>query len=340
MRLFLTMTIALMASTASEEDEIREMLDFIELNLLNLLQYGDYPAIYNSSYPRIEECGCYYSPKKIAWGNKIGLECQRGIPGVNVKALPEHDADKCGRLCNDMHGIDAVLFCPPGWTSSCEQGCEPNAEFATVKDRVDFWNATLSAFLLYGSDYIAIKGDHLKQCGCTSKARKIMYGSKIGFFCVMGEDSEALPGCSASSDCLDTDGRRIVTFCPAGHRATCDGCQINLNSTDDDLHGRLEWMTAVTSGIAQNSLSVLSWQPSLEQILGCACKANVEQITYGARVGIVCEIHGVDMIQDSCGPNILCMDDEGKDILHICPQGFKPDCKLGCATPISEKLEL
>jgi len=329
-----------MASIASEEgseDDIREMLNFVELNLMNLLQYGNYPAIYNSSYPKIEECGCYYSPRTITWGNKIGLECQRGI--VGTRDLPDYDLEKCGVLCNDMHGFDTVLFCPPGWHGSCVSGCQPDKEFESVEARVDFWDVTLSAFLLYGTDYIAIQSDHLEECGCASKARKIMYGTKVGFDCIMGEDAVFKSGCSASSNCLDSAGRRIVTFCPAGHRSTCDGCQKNIEDTDD-ISERLEWMTAVTSGIAQNSLPVLSWQPSLEKILGCACKSNVEQINYGSRIGMLCEIHGADLIQDSCGPNILCMNEEGKDILHICPRGFKPDCTLGCASPISEKQEL
>jgi len=327
-----------MASIASEES-IRDMIDFVELNLRNLLQHGNYPAIYNSSYPKIEECGCYYSPRKITWGNKIGLECQRGIAGVDRDELPEYNPLKCGVLCNDMHGFDSVLFCPPEWKGSCTRGCQPDEEFENVEARIDFWDNTLSTFLLWGTDYITIDADHLEECGCATKARKIMYGTKIGFDCIMGEDAEFKPGCSASSNCLDSSERRIVTFCPAGHRSTCDGCQKNLDS-DDDISLRLEWMTAVTSGFAQNSLPVLSWQPSLEQILGCACKSNVEQITYGSRIGMLCEIHSADLITDSCGPNILCMNEEGTDILHICPRGYKPDCTLGCATPISEKQDL
>jgi len=342
---FVTGYLAFLACTASEEDEkvveqqgVREMLEFVELNQMNLLEYGDYPAIYNSSYPRIEECGCYYSPRKIMWGSKIGLECQRGITGTAIEDLPEFDSEKCGITCNDMHGFDTVLFCPPGWEASCQSGCLPTAKFDTVEDRVDFWDKTTAAFLLYGADYISIQADHLDECGCTTKARQILYGSKIGFDCIMGEDAEFKPGCSASSNCLDSAGRRIVTFCPAGHRSTCDGCEKDLES--NDIIDRLEWMVAVTSGIVQLSLPMLNWQPSMEQLLGCACKGGVEPITYGAKVGVVCEVHSIDLIEETCGPNRLCVDGEDRNILHICPRGYSPSCTLGCASPIVKKQKI
>jgi len=340
MTIFVTMLLSLIACMASEDEEeeeqlgVGEMLAFVEL-LMNLLEFGNYPAIYNSSFPKMEECGCYYSPKKIIWGNNIGLECQRGIEGVE---LPEFDAENCGRLCNDMHGFDTVLFCPPGWDASCTIGCTPTAQFETIEDRAKFWNTTLTSFLYHGTDYIQIDPNYLDECGCRTKAIKILYGTKVGFYCIMGENAEAEPGCSASANCVDSDGQRIVTFCPAGHRGTCDGCQEALDS--NELIVWLEWMVRVTKSIVQNSLSQINWQPSMDQLLGCACKGGIEQINYGSEVGVLCEIHSFDLVGEACGPNRLCIDENGRHILHICPRGFRPSCKDGCAIPIVEKAEL
>jgi len=337
MRLFVTILLSFIASIRSEEEQlgVREMLAFVELNLMNLLEYGNYPAMYNSSFPKMEECGCYYSPKKIVWGNKIGLECQRGLGGV---AAPEFNAEKCGIRCNDMHGFDTVLFCPAGWDASCIDGCTPTAKFDSIEHRVEFWDKTISAFLHRGTDYIQISSSHLEECGCITKARKILYGTGVGFNCIMGEDSEAKPGCSASSNCVDPRGKKIVTFCPAGHRTTCDGCEKAIEK--GELIERLEWMVRVTKGIVQNSLSQINWQPSMEQLLGCACKGGIKRIDYGSQVGVLCEVHSYDLIGEACGPNPLCIDDEGKEIIHICPKGFRPSCNDGCAIPIVEKGEL
>jgi len=324
------LVLALVGVTQEEnEDELREMLDFVELNLSNLLQYGTFPALYDASYTRIRECGCFYSPKKINWGSHIGLECRREVePGEEI---PAFDSEKCGIQCNDHHGFDTVLFCPPGWEKGCQSGCTPNEIFESTGARVDFWEATLNGFLLQGTDHITIDDDYLDVCGCVSKARRILYGTKIGFDCVRGDDAEDNPSCNAESNCKDERGRTLVQFCPSGHTPSCSGCVKVI--TGNDVVTRLRWMVGVTSDLVQLSLPQLHWEPAQEQILGCGCKGSVEQITYGAGIGVICEIHSAEMVGQDCGENRICVDKDGREILHICPKGFKPSCEHGCASP-------
>jgi len=314
----------------ARESEVADLIDFVELNLLNLLQFGTYPALYDASYLRIKQCGCLYSPKKINWGSHIGLECKRQVE--LGEELPAFDAEHCGIMCNDQHGFDNIILCPAGFESACDTGCHPKARFNTIEERVDFWEGTVHRFLLDGTDYFTVKPEYLEMCGCKSKARRILYGSKVGFDCVMKEGGTMGPGCNAVSNCKDERGRPLVTFCPSGFSPSCSGCVKELKG--DDVISKLRWMVGVTSDIVQLSLADLHWEPALEQILGCGCKGDVEQVTYGAGIGVVCEIHSVNLVGPNCGQTEICENGEGKEILHICPTGFLPSCKHGCATPI------
>jgi len=329
-------TLALVLLGRGEDDEedyeIGEMLDFVELNLATLLQTGNYPAVYNATVARMQECGCSVAPSKIVWGSEIGLQCPRLFDDEDP---PEHDEELCGPLCNNHHNIDAIIFCPGGWDNDCANGCRPPAEFGTVEKRVEFWEFTLKEMLLYGTDYVSIEPDYLRQCACTSKPRPIRYGTKIGFDCVMEEDADLGEGCAAASMCKDDVGRRLVTFCPAGHKSTCSGCEKVLE--DDTLQGRLEWMVHVVEGIVQLSLPMLQWTPLQEQVLGCACKSSPDPITYGSRLGYSCPIHDAKLINPSCGANVICLDTAENDVVHMCPRGFIPDCEQGCMNPILKK---
>jgi len=314
-----------------EEAEIVVLLNFVELNLVNLLQFGTYPALYDASYLRIRQCGCFYSPRTINWGSHVGLECKREVE--LGQELPAFDPEHCGIMCNDHHGFDTILLCPPGWDASCQKGCNPKALFNSVEERVDFWEGIVHRFLLDGTDYFTIKPEYLENCGCASKARRILYGSKVGFDCVQNEEGTMGEGCNAVSNCKDERGRKLITFCPSGFSPSCSGCVKELKATDPV--SKLRWMVGVTSDIVQLSLQDLRWQPGLRQILGCGCKGNVEQITYGAGIGVICEIHSVELVGVDCGRNQICETSDGKEILHICPSGFIPDCQHGCASPIT-----
>jgi len=329
-----TTALLLLVSTAQQDSysatEMGNMLDFVEVNFVNMLTYGNYPAMYNSSHVKIVDCGCHFAPEKITFGTRIGLQCHRGLfPG---KRIPPMDPENCGALCNDKHGFDIVIFCPPGWISDCVRGCHPPDEFASFEERVNFWEKTVDSFLVHGTDYIYIKDDYLEDCACASKARQIEYGTKVGFDCFMKEDGVMQPSCNAASNCMTPRGRRLVTFCPAGHTSTCSGCQKSLES--DKVEDKLVWMVGATTDLAALSLPMLEWTPNLEQLLGCACQDNAEPITYGHGVGLRCKIHGAEFINDSCGPNVICKDADGVDVVHICPRGYSPSCSSGCANPI------
>lgn len=312
---------------------IGDQLDFVERNVLNLLRIGTFPQFYNSSYPLIRDCGCYYSPTKIMYGTRVGLQCQRQWEDEN----PPYDADNCGIICNDPHGIDIVMYCPAGWDSDCAQGCYPPDSFETVEDRVDFWELTLTSLMMYGRDYIGVAEDYLKSCGCEGKVRPIRYGTSIGFDCLMGEDAEPEESCSAVHLCMDDNDRRIVTFCPAGHTPTCAGCEKQIE--DETLESRLRWMINVITGYARESLELLNWTPTSRQALACACAGAVEPVEYGNRLGYWCKVHSVDAIQESCGPNVLCENSDGDNLLHFCPDGFSPSCSEGCTFPWSTDKE-
>jgi len=327
-------SVCLAADAFGEGRIIGEQLDFVERNVLNLLRIGTFPQFYNSSFPLIRDCGCYYSPTKLLYGTRVGLQCQRRWE----EEEPPYDSDNCGIICNDPHGIDIVMFCPSGWDSDCSQGCYPPDNFDTVEDRVDFWELTLTSLMMYGRDYIGVSEEYLKTCGCVGKVRPIRYGTKIGFDCLMLEDATPSEACSAVHLCLDDADRRIVTFCPAGHKPTCAGCEKDVAS--DTLEMRLRWMINVITGYARESLELLHWEPSTRRTLACGCVGSVEPVEYGNRLGYYCEIQSIDLISEDCGPNVLCENAQGNHLLHFCPDGFKPSCDEGCSFPWREHEEL
>lgn len=344
-QLFLTVAlwfVALNAAAAEDDigdyenaDLLRQHLGFVERNVLTLLRLGTYPQLYNSSYPRIQECGCYFSPTKIIHGSKVGLQCTRKFPDEN----PPYNEENCGRICNDPHNNDVVLFCPHGWDSDCARGCFPPDKFESVEARIDFWELTLTSLMMYGSDYIAVAQDYLTKCGCDGKIRPIRYGSQVGFDCIVAETAEYNEECGANYQCADAEGRQLAMFCPAGHKATCGGCQKVLEDTK--FTKRMEWMTNVVSGYARESLDVLGWEPSTQQIMDCACAGAVKRTDYGNNFGYNCRVRDVEAIVEGCGRNVLCVDKEGHNLLHFCPDGFDPSCSEGCTLPwLNQKEEL
>lgn len=312
--------------------ELGEHLDFVERNVLNLLKLGTFPQLYNSSYPRIEGCGCYYSPVKIGFGSRIGLECTRRHDIPKLK----YDEDNCGIICNNPRSMDIVLFCPYGWDSDCQRGCFPPDKFKTVGERIDFWELTLTSLLMHGSEYIQVMKDYVTGCGCEGKIRPIRYGTQVGFDCIVPDVRRIAKTCAGNTSCKDDRGRQIMTFCPAGHRATCAGCEKVMDG--DDFRSRLSWMTNVVTGYARESLEVLGWNPTTQQLIDCSCAKGVQKVTYGSELGYFCEIRNVNDINQGCGPNVLCKNNKNQDILHFCPDGFKASCTEGCIFPWKNEL--
>lgn len=336
--------VALLAALAMGQRDpldrtLGDRIDFVERNIINILRHGHFPQLYNSSWKMIRDCGCYYSPQKINFGSQVGMYCHRRFPEEN----PPYNEDECGMICNSPHGTDIVLWCPHGWDSQCDRGCYPPDTFKSIDERVDFWELTLTSLIMYGHNYIAVAADYLEECGCDGKIRPIRYGTQIGFDCVLKEGQRLKETCGAASMCTDDQGRQIVTFCPAGHTPTCSGCEKTIAEEErasTEIMTRLNWMINVITGYSRESLTLLGWEPSSAQILECACVGAVKPITYGASLGYFCNVNEPKAITEGCGPNILCRDNRGQDLLHFCPDGFTPSCTEGCTYPWKGKEEL
>ena len=108
--------------------------------------------------------------------------------------------------------------------------------FDSFGHRVDFWEAAIDRFLSHGTDYVRIDQEHLLQCSCASKARRILYGTGVGFDCLVAEGAEFLLGCNAARHCQDNHDRQIATFCLIGHRSGCNGCEKDVG--DDTIGNR------------------------------------------------------------------------------------------------------
>jgi len=204
---------------------------------------------------------------------------------------------------------------------------------------MDFWELTLTTLIMYGHDYIPVAQEYLEDCGCTGKIKPIRYGSKIGFECTMPTgEARANNACHSSYQCKNSEGKRVVTFCPSGHRATCNGCEKDIEGRD--YRSRLNWMVDVITGYARESQELLGWAPTTQQILDCNCSQMVQPIRYGLAIGYFCPVRDVRGIKNGCGPNILCKNEHNEEILTFCPGGFLPSCDLGCTVPWGFKKEL
>merc|ERR1711879_697017 len=100
--------------------------------------------------------------------------------------------------------------------------------------------------------------------------------------------------------CLDHEDRVVITLCPAGHRATCSGCEKAM--ADNTLEHRLDWMVNVISGYARESLELLGWQPTTAQILACNCAKGVDPVDYGNRLGYSCPVETRTTFNPNAGP--------------------------------------
>merc|ERR1719245_78841 len=99
-------------------------------------------------------------------------------------------------------------------------------------------------------------------------------------------------------------------------------------------------MVDVITGYSRESQDLLGWAPETQKIIDCNCEGGVMPIKYGTSLGYYCPIRNVQGIKDTCGPNIVCADSMGMNILTFCPDGFVPSCEMGCALPWKKKDEL
>lgn len=348
---FRALLLPLLALAADKEfPENGQSLNFIEENIVGLLRSSNYDLMYKVTSKQMDTCGCAFSPVQISFGSKVGLSCRRHWDDAAF------DKETCGELCEDHHGVSITLFCPTGWNSNCQTGCTVPEKFDSIEDRTDFWDKQLSELIKNGYDYVPTEQKYLDECGCESKMRTIRYGTGIGFDCVMGKDAVKGERCNAQHLCRDKEERRLITFCPAGYLATCNGCVadlpgVKINSDGDaemtidlediSLDERLAWMVTVLTGYSMEVQSLVGWRPTIREILGCACKDDLTPVPYGKRIGFSCPVHDAKLINNEiCRSTVLCRDADGNDLLHLCPDGFISSCDEGCTYPWKEKNEL
>jgi len=306
-------------------------IEFIERNVMSLLHTGHYPQVYNSTHEKIEACGCYYSPKKINWGTRIGLACARQWPTADFVA--PYDKDECGEICIDGHGENLIMFCPEGWLNDCEKGCMPPDDFQNVEEMLDFMELTLTQLLMNGNDYIPVSQDLLDVCKCEDRViTPIRYGTQIGWECKVAKgETPDEEKCVVNTFCQNSEGRQLVTFCPSGFYNQCGGCEKALEESSNEA--RLEWMHTTITRYAQDSMELIGWEPAVNQIIDCACTGGLKQVNYGKALGFSCEVGDEKRIKQGCGAHVLCQDPDGSNLVHFCPQGFVPHCSEGCTFP-------
>lgn len=307
----------------------KEKLAFVERTVIEVLTQGQFPEIFDAKNSKLNQCGCEYNANSIYWGSGVGLYCK-----VTQQPRQKH----CGESCVSPLGENILLICPDGFTHDCQAGCVPPS-FGSVAERSRFLEEQVDKIVSYGYDYISISADYLDMCGCNEDGiRAIKYGTQVGFECVVPEEPES-DECNGFRACTNQDGYPIMIFCPAGHAPTCGGCQKTLEATpelDDDY----DWMVNVLTGYVRESKDVLNLVPHYSRIVDCGCTNEVEKVTYGSGIGHYCKIDSADDVKEGCGPNVICENSMGEQLLHLCPGGFVPTCQDGCGYTWDIKEEL
>lgn len=234
--------------------------------------------------------------------------------------------DTCGSRCATPKGEDILLMCPEGWQSECALGCIP-PEFDSVTQRAMFLEQNVDQIVKYGYDYIAIEDTYLEACACqNNRLSAVKYGTQIGFDCVV--EGEAAEDCAAFQGCDNPNGDRINIFCPAGHSASCQGCEKTL-SQESTLDERYDWSVSVLTGYIRESQMILDLVPRHNKVLHCGCTDPLQTVHYGSGIGYYCHIDGADSVLPECGQNVIC-DNGESELVHFCPDGFVPTCDQGC----------
>jgi len=297
----------------------KEKLAFIERTVIEILVQGQFPEIFNARNSQLNQCGCEFNANSIYWGSGVGLFC---------KVTQEPRIKHCGESCVSPRGENIILICPDGWQQDCTAGCVPPT-FGSVVERARFLEEQVDKIVTYGYDYIYIQDDYLDGCGCTDEGvRAIKYGTQVGFECVAPEEPST-EDCNGFRACTNADGTPIMIFCPAGHNPTCGGCVKALETTPD-LDDNYDWMVNVLTGYVHESKQILQLVPHYQRVVDCGCAGEVEEVAYGLGIGHYCKITSPEDIKDTCGPNMICEDQSGDMLLHLCPGGFVPTCEDGC----------
>lgn len=308
----------------------REKLAFIERSIVQIFRKGSFPEIFQAETESLNSCGCEYGTTPIYWGNFVGMMCKLNKEGYK---------EECGQRCTTPKGEDILLLCPNEWEFDCLRGCVP-PPFNSVRARYQFLENNVKAILEFGHDYLFIEPEYLEACKCRSnQARLINYGTQMGFDCVAESDPEE--PCAGFNECINEHQERIIIFCPAGHRPSCEGCVSTI--ADLDRHNydeRYDWAVSVLTGYIRESQLVLNIEPQHQQVVDCGCREGLQPVNYGNRIGYSCTIDNPQDINPECGSGVICVNGDGKELIHFCPEGFISDCEEGCGYWWSDKTEL
>jgi len=310
----------------------REKLAFIERSIMQIYEKGDFPEIFLAELNTLQECGCTHGTQSIYWGAKVGMMCKLRKSGFD---------ESCGQRCTTPKGEEILLLCPQNWSSDCFRGCVP-PPFDSVDDRTKFLLDNVQALLQYGHDYLLIKSEYLETCKCKDRQAKLInYGTKLGFECVVEGEEEPTAECGGFQECKNDQDERVMIFCPAGHQATCAGCEATIKDPSIDTNDvRHEWAIQVLTGYIRESQSILDITPTHEEAWQCGCRSPLQRIDYGSRIGHFCNIDDAADMTNECNNKLVCADANGKELLHFCPSGFVADCERGCGYWWAQKEEL
>lgn len=318
--------VLLFAVAISQMDELqteKEKLAFIERNIVNIYRHTNIPEVFGANLNKMRECGCTHSASNIVWGSGVGMSCKLKERGYNEAT--------CGVRCLSPRSENVLLMCPENWEADCRDGCVPPM-FDSVRHRADFLEKNVDAIVKWGFDYLFVDQSYIDTCGCIDRLRHIRYGTQIGLDCIFNVDvwdRSKDSGCAGFGACTNKDGKPVMLFCPAGHSPTCSGCQKNLKPTAD-VDTRYDWMINLLTGWMRESQPLLDIVPSASKANACGCSSDLSSVTYGNGIGWSCSIDDDQRITAECGANVLCEDNSGKLLLHLCPSGFVPNCRDGC----------
>jgi hypothetical protein len=205
-----------------DNEEPHHLLKNLELIILLLSRNLDAHMIEAFHTPMTErQCGCAEAPKDIDFGSKFGYQCirhERGHPEAYYE-------DSCGPVCQDANKSELALFCPPGFTKDCHEGCK--WEFGeNPGESLNKLVATITGIMTHFKDAFPDPSvQTVLDCGCKEKPSSL--GTGLGKTCVRNQvtfDDTKCLGVRCAPESID-----YVIFCPIGFAGNCkDGCSLEI----------------------------------------------------------------------------------------------------------------
>jgi len=310
----------------------KEQLDFVSRAITEVFARGSFPTVFEATAERISSCGCSYMPSRIKWGSRVGLQCKMDQEGFKRE---------CGQSCMSPFGDKVLLMCPTGWKANCVQGCVLPKFDPKTNRRAKFLQGQVQKVIETGYDFAEFDGTMTQEnCGCNAEIKHIKYGTAIGFDCVQTGEMKEGAWCAGFGGCLNDAKENILIFCPDGYESTCNGCTKTVNED------AASWMVEAMTGFIRMSKNALDLQPRPSQVVDCGCVDDFKPISgYGSRIGFSCNV-GAEPdrakinAKGECGNNIMCINADKENVVHVCPPGFNPNCETGCGYSWGNKQEL